>query len=282
MIKRNLTIKCSIEERKQFEVFQKQNDFKVNSSFATRREINTELKSTFFNVPEQHYMDDPTNLTDIKLYDRRVLVIGDLHSPFDLNGYLEHCIDMYFKWKCDTVVFIGDILDNHYASYHETDPNGFGGQQELDRAISRIKPWFEAFPKAYVTIGNHDRLIMRKAVTSNVPRQWIRTYKSVLETPTWVFCEELEIDNVLYIHGEGGQAKGKAKNNLQSTVQGHLHSQAYIEWYVGTNTKIFGMQVGCGVDIKSYAMAYGKNFKKPIISCGAITNGNPYLELMQL
>ena len=35
-------------------------------------------------------------------------------------------------------------------------------------------------------IGNHDRLIMRKATTSNIPRQWVRTYKDVLETPGWI------------------------------------------------------------------------------------------------
>ena len=26
---------------------------------------------------------------------------------------------------------IGDIVDNHYASYHETSPDGLGGQDEL-------------------------------------------------------------------------------------------------------------------------------------------------------
>lgn len=57
----------------------------------------------------------------------RVLVIGDLHCPFDLDGYLEHCQDIYSRHNCNRVVFIGDIIDNHYSSYHETDPDGFGG-----------------------------------------------------------------------------------------------------------------------------------------------------------
>ena len=49
---------------------------------------------------------------------KNVLVIGDLHLPFTLDGYLEHCIKTYYKYKCDTVVFIGDILDLHFTSYH--------------------------------------------------------------------------------------------------------------------------------------------------------------------
>lgn len=282
--KRPSQIWCTPEEKLQFAIFQKQNDVKEleQKKYKTRRELNIDLKDKFESVPKQHYMDDPTNLYDIKLYNRRVLVIGDLHSPFILEGYLQHCIEMYVKWECDTVVFIGDVIDNHYSSYHETSPNGLGGIQELERAIEDLAPWYDAFPDAYVTIGNHDRLIMRKATSSNVPRQWIRTYKEVLNTPNWIFTESLEIDDVVYIHGEGGTAKNKAKNDLQSHVQGHLHSQAYIEYLVGNKRKVFGMQVGCGVDNSSYAMAYGKHFKKPIISCGVITEGNPYLEMMDL
>ena len=45
---------------------------------------------------------------------------------------------------------------------------------------------------------------------------------------------------------------------MQSTVQGYLHTQAYCEYTVGRNFKIFGMQVGCGIDFSSYAMAYAK------------------------
>ena len=61
---------------------------------------------------------------------------------------------------------------------------------------------------------------------------------------------------------------------MMSTVQGHLHTQSYVEWYVGQNFKIFGMQVGCGIDHNSYAMAYAKRGKKPAISCGVVIGGH--------
>ena len=66
-----------------------------------------------------------------------------------------------------------------------------GGADELDLAIKRIARWYKAFPKADVTIGNHDRIIMRKAQTSAVPKKWIKAYKDVLETPKWNFTKEL-------------------------------------------------------------------------------------------
>ena len=211
---------------------------------------------------------------------KNVLVIGDLHEPFCLDGYLEHCIETYNKYKCNEVVFIGDIIDNHASSYHETDPDGHSAGQELKLAIQRIKQWYSAFPKATVIIGNHDRLIMRKAYSSGLSKLWIKDYAEVLGTPGWTFTDSIEIDNVLYIHGEGGTARARIRRDLQSVVQGHLHSQAYIDWCVGAKFKIFGMQVGCGVDHRSYAMAYGKEGPKPAIACGVILQGEVPINIM--
>lgn len=208
----------------------------------------------------------------LKNDDNRVLVIGDLHEPFTLDGYFEFCNEQYEKFNCNRVVFIGDIIDNHYSSYHETDADGYSGGEELELAISKIQKWYKAFPFADVIIGNHDRLIMRKAQTSAIPKKWIKAYKDVLETPNWSFKESVVIDDVFYTHGEGGTARSRAKKDLQSVVQGHLHLQAYTEYVVGRNFKIFALQVGCGVDDKSYAMAYSRNYGKSAIGCGVVLN----------
>lgn len=199
-----------------------------------------------------------------------VLVIGDLHNPFCLYGYLSFCADQYSRFDCDTIVFIGDIIDNNYPSYHETDPDGMSGGEELDLAISKTRPWVETFPRAYVTIGNHDRMVMRKAFSGGIPKKWIKEYNEILEAPAWEFVDEVVIDNVQYIHGEGGTARVKAKNDKFSTVQGHLHTQAYIESSVGRKSCVFGMQVGCGIDRKAYAMAYAQTGPKPAIGCGVV------------
>lgn len=213
-----------------------------------------------------------------------VLVVGDLHEPFCLDGYFEFCREAYFKYACDQVVFIGDIIDNHYSSYHESDPDGMGAGQELDLAIGRLKKWYDAFPDAYVTIGNHDRMMMRKAVSSGLSRRWIKDYNQVLEVPTWKFVDEIILHGVTYVHGEGGTAKARVKQEMTSIVQGHLHSEAYIEWTVGTRHRAFAMQVGCGIDRHAYAMSYAKAGKKPVIGCGVILNKgkNPVSLIMDL
>ena len=201
-----------------------------------------------------------------------VLVIGDLHEPFCLDEYLDWCLEQYETYNCNEVVFIGDVIDNHYSSYHETSADGMGGADELDLAIKKIARWYDVFTKATVIIGNHDRLIMRKAQTSAIPSKWIKSYKEVLEVPNWDFVERYEKNGIQFLHGEGGTARSKCRADMMNTVQGHLHTQAYTEHYVGKRFRIYGTQVGCGINHESYAMAYAKYGKKPAIGCAVILN----------
>ena len=215
-----------------------------------------------------------------------ILVIGDLHEPFSLDGYLDFCVEKYHEFNCNEVVFIGDCIDSHYSSYHET----YGGNElmtgsdELELAIKRIARWKKEFPVATVIIGNHDRIVMRKAQTSSIPAKWIKSYKEVLEVTNWNFVERYVKNGVQFCHGEGGTARTKCRADMMNTVQGHLHTQAYCEHYVGQNFRVFGMQVGCGIDHESYAMAYAKYGKKPAIGCAVVLNNGklPLNLLMEL
>ena len=43
--------------------------------------------------------------------ENRILVIGDLHEPFGIDGYLKFCKETYQKHNCNKVIFIGDLND---------------------------------------------------------------------------------------------------------------------------------------------------------------------------
>jgi predicted phosphodiesterase len=203
----------------------------------------------------------------------RILVIGDTHFPFDLPTYLDFLVDTYQKYNCNRVIHIGDCVDFHALSYHETDADGYSAGDELRLAKRHFKRYYDVFPDMDVIWGNHSRMVSRKAMTSGIPKEWIKEFAEVFGVPNWEYHHELVVDGVLYIHGEGGTARGKCKNDLQSVVQGHLHTQSYLEFVVGRNNRVFGMQVGCGIDHEKYAFAYSKAGKKPAISCGVVING---------
>lgn len=199
-------------------------------------------------------------------------IIGDTHEPFTLDGYRDFCYQTFKKHGVTHVIHIGDLIDAHGWSYHEHDTDGMSAGEELNKAQQNVAEWVKLFPKIDVIWGNHDRLFMRKALTSGLPRAAIMDMQDVLGCPQWNFTERAVYDGVQYIHGEGGTARVRARKDLMSTVQGHLHPQAYTEWIVGQTYRIFGMQVGCGVDRKAYAFQYAKDHPKPAIGVGIVSD----------
>lgn len=207
--------------------------------------------------------------------ENRILAIGDLHEPFCLEGYLKFCKETYANYNCNKVVFIGDVIDNHYSSYHESSADGLGGKYELEQAIKKLSKWYKAFPNADVTLGNHDRIIIRKAQTSNIPSKWIKEYKEVLETPNWNFVNDIYYDGVRYVHcDKAGKPRVAAKRDMVSTVGGHYHTDMYVEWFFGKTRAIFALATGCGIDSKSYAMGYMQGGKKEAIGVGIVIGGH--------
>lgn len=204
---------------------------------------------------------------------RRVLVIGDLHTPFEHPDYLAFCKRVYKEYKCNHVIFIGDIVDNHGSSYHESDADGWSAGDELFHAKRSLAKWYKAFPKADVIIGNHEAIIKRKLNTAGLSQQWARSLAEVLEVPSWTFRIKLLLDDVLYIHGQGVTARTKVQRVGRSVVQGHRHTEGYVWYQPRERGAFFGMQVGTGIDNDSYAFAYAKDHPDPVLSCGVILEG---------
>jgi len=210
-----------------------------------------------------------------KKYPNRTLIIGDTHCPYDLPTYLDFLIDTYHEYKCNKIIHIGDEIDNHALSFHESIPELQSAGDELALAKKHLHRYYKYLPQRDVTviIGNHTRMVMRKAMSGGIPKQWIRDYNDVLEVPEWTFVPEIIVDDVLYAHGEGGTARTKCRADLQSVCQGHLHTQLYSEVYVGRNRRIFGMQVGTGIKHSEIAFNYARAGKRPAIGCGVVLHG---------
>lgn len=204
-----------------------------------------------------------------------VLVIGDTHIPYERKWYLNHCVDTYNRYGCKTVIHIGDVVDNHMINYHEKEPGCMGADDELDMSIGILKEWVKEFPCVNICIGNHDELIMRKAKTAGMPTRMTPHMNSIYELPdSWVWSYEITAHGVMFKHGSGKSGKyahrNHAEENMKSCVTGHLHSNAGIE-YISTPDKIVvGMNVGCGIDRRKDAFAYGKQYRRPIVSCGVV------------
>ena len=215
----------------------------------------------------------------------RVLVIGDLHCPADLTKYRQHCQRIRYKYKTNKTVFIGDIVDAHQWGRWDPDYEADSPQSEYKKTLKRVAWWHENFKDAVVTIGNHDERAVRQARIAGVPDGLVKDYADAWQTPSWEWVNTVEIDNVRYFHGEGFSGKYPHVNacltSLKSTVMGHIHSVAGLQWVNKAGGKFFGMAVGCGVDVSHPFMRYAeKHPTKPVLSCGVVIDGHPYLETL--
>lgn len=208
-----------------------------------------------------------------------VLVIGDTQAPFQHQDYLDFLWDIYKKYKCKKVVNIGDELDFHCHSKYVKSPVAMGAMQEYELGIKFMRQMYRVFPRVSACISNHTMRPWARAAEVGIPQSWMRSYRDVMQAPKgWHWQSRWEIDGVVYQHGMGysganGHVKAATKNR-QSTVIGHLHSHLGVKYLASHSDLIFGMNVGCGIDVDSYAFKYGEFLgDKPTLGCGVVIDG---------
>lgn len=211
----------------------------------------------------------------------KVMVTPDLQMPFHHRDSLDFLSAVIKKEKPSVHVNVGDEVDFHALGDWDHDPDGMSAGDELQAAQKALKDLYSLIPETLVCTSNHTARPFRKAFKHGIPRAFIKDYKEFLKAPKgWHWSDDWEIDDVIYEHGEGQSGRDGAIKaalaNMQSTVIGHIHSFAGIQYSANSKHLIFGFNTGCLIDRHAYAFAYGKKFKnKPILGCGIIDRGIP-------
>lgn len=219
---------------------------------------------------------------------KSILVISDMHHPYSHPDTPKFLRAVKAKYKPDTVVCIGDEVDYHDSSFHDSDPDLDAAGIELSKAIKGLQPIYKMFPKMTVIESNHGSMILRKAKVAKIPSAAIKSYNDTLKAPKgwkWVFDVILHtpLGPVYFCHGKSAAAGRLASQYGMSCVQGHFHEKAQIT-YISTPEKLmFDAHTGCLADDKSLALGYNKiNPKRPIVSIIVIVNGIPQIVPMVL
>ena len=221
----------------------------------------------------------------------RVMVISDLQIPFENENALEYCKALKEKYEPDYVVQIGDLLDNHFASSFTKETEAPGAMDEISRARETIKAWGEVFPKMTILMGNHEDRLMRALHKVGLPSSLLKTIPEIFQFPKqWELVDQIEIDNVLYVHNSGvagvHAVKNIAKTFSKSVVQGHLHTVCGIEYAKTLDGLRFAMVVGCLIDNDASAFNYSKGYalrSMPISAVGFVDDGkHPWLEVIDV
>lgn len=243
-------------------------------------------ESLGFSVKKKGVVDKPEVYKVDKQGDNsRILILSDIHFPYqhkDLFKFLQHLKDKYNPTR---VICMGDEMDHHALSFHDSDPDLPSAGDELRRALPFVQELYKMFPEMDILDSNHGSLVYRKAKHHGVPKHYIKSYNDVLGVGEgWKWSYDLTIDlpngtKCYFHHGKSPDVVKLSQVMGMSAVQGHYHSVFKVDYWANPNGLYFGMQTGCLVDRDAYAFAYENcNLKKPIIGTGLIINSQPVLE----
>lgn len=215
---------------------------------------------------------------------KRILVIGDLHYPYqhpDVIPFLTHLKEEYSP---DLIVQIGDETDGHAISFHDSDPNLDSAGVELEKAKVGLAELHSLFPHMLVCHSNHGSLIYRRAKAHGLPVQYIKSYREILfpqhQAPGWSWAFNWKINtpqgDVLFRHQTTGHVLDAAAAEGCHLVVGHEHGKFGAQWGATSMRLFYGAYTGCLIDKDSMAFAYGKVYpRKPIIGALVIVDGVP-------
>ncbi len=219
----------------------------------------------------------------------RILIISDMHIPYHHPNLIPFLTMLKERYNPTRVICIGDELDKHAMSFHDSDPDLMSAGDELRASLPIIAQVYALFPVMDILDSNHGSMVHRKAKHHGFARAYIRSYNDVLGVGAgWLWHNDLTIElpngeAVYFHHGKSGDGLKLSQTMGMSCVQGHFHEKFGINYWGNSLGLYFSMQVGCLIDDTNYAFAYNNvNLKRPVIGCGLIIDSIPVLEAMPL
>lgn len=239
-------------------------------------------------TPDPLYADQ---VFDSKRAYSRILVIPDQHAPYQHKDALAFLSAVALKFQPQLVVNLGDELDYHAMSFHDSDPNLDSAGVELEKGKKWLRKLHDMFPDQLICDSNHGSMAFRKAKHHGLPVQLIRGYREVVfpdgAGQGWHWAESWRVKtplgDVMFKHQPSGGILVDAAHNACNLVVGHHHGNYSIEYTASSSHLYYGMYSGCLIDKDAYAFAYGKHsLRKPVIGCSVIIDGRPMLVPMVL
>ena len=205
-----------------------------------------------------------------------VLVIPDLHCPWEHPDALAFLMAVRDKIKPDIVVDLGDEVDFYGMSRFDHDPDVVSPGGELSLAIKHLIPFYREFPDMLVCQSNHTHRVHAKAQKAGLPSSTVKSIEEILKTPEgWVYKYCHTIDGVDYKHGTGKSGANAhvnhAKATGRSTCIGHIHAYAGVNYI---RPGLFAANFACLIDKKADCFKYAADMDDNIVlGCGVVSHG---------
>lgn len=220
-----------------------------------------------------------------------VLVIPDLQAPYHHPDALAFLKDVRNHYNPAQIVSIGDELDKYALSDFETDPEELDPRGEFLKAYDFWQEMFQHFPEGIGVKSNHVHGRMEKArKRGKMLRAYMRSFEEIINAPKgWGWVDQVEIDNVIYVHGHKHKKNAKLEAEYYSrelgrpvsVLMGHHHTEIGSkgdEFWGGR--LIWGGFSGALIDFKRRPFDYTIRF--PRLGCVVVIEGRLHPVLMGL
>jgi len=139
----------------------------------------------------------PINSVGVVVNDNsNFLIISDMHIPYHHPDSFDFLEAVTYAYDCKTILNVGDIVDNHSGSYHESEPDALSAEDEYTQAIKYCQELQGIFPKMVISVGNHDLITQRKLKTCGLPASIARDYNQLYELKdTWDWKDKYFFDS---------------------------------------------------------------------------------------
>ena len=216
---------------------------------------------------------------------KNILFMGDEHFPAHHPSIFSFARKVVKDYKIDTVILMGDLMDQYAFSTHEKDVDEDNARREMDetkRAVKKYLKCFKGLPVHWVT-GNHDDRIKRIANKASLPSWVLRPLSELLEV-------NINPVDSLYImsggkriyatHNPGSSILKLIERRNECCIGAHLHVKAGIHFSANEDKLIWGVHNPCFIDKDHPFMRYAsqsQKLAKPIIGCTVSLNGVPMI-----
>jgi predicted phosphodiesterase len=245
-----------------------------NRKEATNKNLfNGPKKSNNYILPESYSND----YTPFEIKQSRILIISDLHFPYQNNEAIILALDYGKSKKIDCILINGDLIDFANISRHERDFRARSIAEEFDAVRIFLKSIRLHFPKTKIVFkhGNHDER-WEKFLYSKAPEIFdvndfqleVLLRLGELKIETVKDKRPIKIGKLTALHGHelagGGAggvnpARGTFLKTLSNVIVGHYHKTSSNTETTMNGDVIAVNSVGCLCDLNPLYMPINKH-----------------------
>lgn len=224
-----------------------------------------------FELPESY----ATDYTPYQINQSKVLIISDLHFPYQDNNAIRKAIEYGKEKKVNCILINGDLFDFACISRHEKDWRQRSVAQEFKAVRTFLNSLRKHFPKAKIVykLGNHDErwekwLFLKAPEIFDDPEFKLETRLKLGELRIDIVKEKLpiKIGKLTCLHGHelaGGSggvnpARATFLKTLDSVLVGHYHKRSSHDETTMNGNVISVQSQGCLCEMHPHFMPINK------------------------